>query len=296
MPKCNHVAQTCSGSNASYLQIKCIHCQEILYKNNILQVDNALLQRHVRRMEDRQVYGVRDERYLATELRDQMLANPEPTEESLQLAIALTNYINKKEQTTPGWMPAQNPVPVHVPKASINACAGRFRTAQESSSSCARRARPDDPPLPVDAPPPPILPIPPGLGISPEVWLELDSETRKAVVADNYCQEQMNVDPPPVRHVPVAPPLPPPSEPIPAHVPTAPPQPPPASTNQALYGMNQTPKDYLMEIAKNLPEDQAKDILAQIQRQTSQNQTEEEEEAEEAEPHVIHQQRRCRQQ
>ena len=293
MPKCLHEAQTCSGSNASYLQIKCIHCQEILYKNNILQVDNALLQRHVRRMEDRQVYGVRDERYLATELRDQMLANPEPTEESLQLAIALTNYINKKEQTTPGWMPAQNPVPVHVPKASINACAGRFRTAQESSSSCARRASPDDPKLPANVPPPPILPIPPGLGISPEVWLELDSETRKTVVADNYCQEQMNVDPPPVRHVPVAPPLPPPSEPLPKHVPTAPPQPPSASTNQALYGMNQTPKDYLMEIAKNLPEDQAKDILAQIQSQTNQNQTEEEEEAE---PHVIHQRRRCRQQ
>ena len=51
-----------------------------------------------------------------------------------------------------------------------------------------------------------------------------------------------------------------------------------------------------MEIARNLPEDQAKDILAQVQRQISQNQAEEEEEAEEAEPHVIHQQRRCRQQ
>ena len=48
-----------------------------------------------------------------------------------------------------------------------------------------------------------------------------------------------------------------------------------------------------MEIAKNLPEDQAKDILAQVQNQINQNQTEEEEEAE---PHVIHQQRRCRQQ
>ncbi len=58
--------------------------------------------------------------------------------------------------------------------------------------------------------------------------------------------------------------------------------------------MNQTPKDYLMEIARNLPEDQAKDILAQVQSQINQNQTEEEEE--EAEPHVIHQRRRCRQQ
>ena len=131
MPKCHHVAQTCSGSNASYLQIKCIHCQEILYKNNILQVDNALLQRHVRRMEDRQVYGVRDERYLATELQTQLMTNPEATEESLQLAIALTNYINKKEQTTSGWTPGQRPAPVQVPKASINACGGRFRTAQE---------------------------------------------------------------------------------------------------------------------------------------------------------------------
>ena len=120
------------------------------------------------------------------------------------------------------------------------------------------------------------------------------------VATDNYFQEPwkelMNVDPPPVQHVPVAPPLPPPPGPLPAHAPTAPPQPPPASTDQALYGMNQTPKDYLMEIARNLPEDQAKDILAQVQRQISQNQTEEEEEAEEAEPHVIHQQRRCRQQ
>ena len=179
MPKCHHVAQTCSGSNASYLQIKCIHCQEILYKNNILQVDNALLQRHVRRMEDRQVYGVRDERYLATELRDQMLASPEPTEESLQLAIALTNYINKKEQTTPGWKPPQNPVPVHVPKANINATNTRRRTTQESSSSGAR---------PHDQPIAPILPIPPGLGISPEVWLELTPETRKVIVQEN-CKE-----------------------------------------------------------------------------------------------------------
>ena len=131
--------------------------------------------------------------------------------------------------------------------------------------------------------------------------MELDPETRKMVATDNYFQEPwkelMNVDPPPVQHVPVAPPLPPPPEPPPARVlPTAPPQPPLASTNQALYGMNQTPKDYLMEIARNLPEDQAKDILAQVQRQINQNPTEEEEAAEESEPHVIHQQRRCRQQ
>ena len=177
MPKCHHVAQTCSGSNASYLQIKCIHCQEILYKNNILQVDNALLQRHVRRMEDRQVYGVRDERYLATELRDQILASPEQTEESCRLATALIDYINKKEQTEPGWMPAQNPVPVHAPKAyQTNS---RRRTTQESSSSGAR---------PHEQPIAPILPIPPGLGISPEVWLELTPETRKVIVQEN-CKE-----------------------------------------------------------------------------------------------------------